>query len=119
MEREVSMSHPITRDEIKQLLDERAPVTIVEALPEKYYKHSHLPGALNMPHDQTRELAPSLLPDKDALIVVYCANQACQNSTIASQELIALGYRNVREYAGGKQDWVDAGLPVDTRRSAA
>ncbi len=113
------MPQTISRDEIKQLLDTGAPVTIVEALPEKYFKHSHLPGALNMPHDRTRELAPALLPDKDSLIVVYCANEACQNSTIAAQELTALGYRNVRAYTGGKQDWMDAGLPVETRRSAA
>jgi hypothetical protein len=23
-----------------------------------------------------------------------------------------MGYTNVRDYAGGKQDWIDAGLPV-------
>jgi rhodanese-related sulfurtransferase len=103
----------ITRDEIKSLLDEGRPVTLVEALPEKYWKHSHLPGAINIPHDRTHELAPQLLPDKDALIVVYCANEPCKNSTIASGELVSLGYRNIREYIGGKQDWIDAGLPVE------
>jgi rhodanese-related sulfurtransferase len=113
------MSETITREQIKQLLDTGEPVTLVEALPEKYFKHSHLPGALNMPHDRTRELAATVLPQKDALIVVYCANEACQNSTLAAQELTALGYSNVREYTGGKQDWVDAGLPVETLRSAA
>ncbi len=109
----------ITRNEIKALLDTGAAVTLVEALPEKYWKHSHLPGAINIPHDRTRELAPALLPNKDALIVVYCANEPCKNSTIASEELVALGYRNVREYVGGKQDWVDAGLPVEKGRAAA
>jgi hypothetical protein len=24
-----------------------------------------------------------------------------------------MGYKNVRDYAEGKQDWVDAGLPVE------
>jgi rhodanese-related sulfurtransferase len=109
----------IDRNEIKALLDAGAAMTLVEALPEKYWKHSHLPGALNIPHDRTAELAPSLLPDKDALIVVYCANEACKNSTIAAEELAALGYRNVREYVGGKQDWVEAGLPVEKGRVAA
>ena len=109
----------ITHDEIKTLLDEGAAMTLVEALPEKYWKHSHLPGALNIPHDRTAELAPSMLPDKDALIVVYCANEACKNSTIAAEELASLGYRNVREYIGGKQDWVEAGLPVEKGRVAA
>jgi rhodanese-related sulfurtransferase len=25
-----------------------------------------------------------------------------------------MGYTNVMDYAGGKQDWVDAGLPVES-----
>jgi rhodanese-related sulfurtransferase len=113
------MMQTITREEIKALLDEDGPVTIVEALPEKYFKHSHLPGAINIPHDQVGALAPAMLPNKEALIVVYCANTACQNSTIAARELTAMGYSNVREYVEGKQDWVEAGLAVETRRSAA
>jgi hypothetical protein len=24
-----------------------------------------------------------------------------------------MGYSNVREYAGGKQDWIDFGLPAE------
>ena len=113
------MTQTITRAKIKTLLDEGAPLTIVEALPEKYFKHSHLPGAINIPHDQIGALAPAMLPNKEALIVVYCANTACQNSTIAAGELAAMGYGNVREYVEGKQDWVEAGFPVETRRSAA
>jgi hypothetical protein len=29
-------------------------------------------------------------------------------------KLAALGYTNVRDYAEGKQDWIDAGLPVES-----
>jgi len=25
-----------------------------------------------------------------------------------------LGYTNVKDYAGGKKDWMDAGLPVES-----
>ena len=25
-----------------------------------------------------------------------------------------MGYENAYEYEGGKQDWVDAGLPIET-----
>ncbi|MCI3952504.1 MAG: hypothetical protein K0R53_2002, partial [Burkholderiales bacterium] len=28
--------------------------------------------------------------------------------------LLGLGYRNVSVYAEGKQDWIDAGLPVQS-----
>ena len=32
---------------------------------------------------------------------------------MAARELAALGYKNVREYAEGKQDWLQAGLPPE------
>ena len=113
------MTAQISRNELKTLLDSNQTVTIVEALPEAYYRQAHLPGAMLLPHDQVDELAPALLPDKDAAIVVYCANLPCQNSGIAAERLVELGYTNVREYAEGKQDWIDAGYPVERGRAAA
>jgi len=103
----------ITRQELKAKLDAGEPVAIVEALPEGYYRTAHLPGALPLPHDRVDELAPTLLPDKAATVVVYCANLACRNSTIAAERLVELGYADVREYAEGKQDWIDAGYPTE------
>ena len=107
------MSNTITRDELKSMLDRGEDVTIVEALPEQYYRKAHLPGALLLPHDQVDELAPTLLPDRAAAVVVYCANLPCPNSEIAAERLNELGYTNVREYAEGKQDWIEAGYPVE------
>lgn len=107
------MFRTITRQEIQQHLAATTPVTLVEALPEKYYRDGHLPGALHLPHDQIRQLAAQKLPDKNAFIVTYCANAPCQNSRIAAQALDALGYTNVAEYVDGKQDWVDAGLALE------
>jgi len=103
----------ISRDEIKTKLDRGDKFVLVEALPEQYYRKAHLPGAINLPHDQIGELAPRLLPDKSQEIVVYCANTTCQSSTIAAHHLAELGYTNVKRYVEGKQDWLDAGLPVE------
>lgn len=108
------MAPKITRDELKARLDRRDRPTLVEALPAKYFLDRHLPGAINIPHDQVDALAATLLPDKDAPVVVYCANGPCRNSGIAADRLIALGYRDVRDYHEGKQDWVDAGLPTES-----
>lgn len=101
---------PITRSEVQAKLE--ASATLVEALPAMYFEDAHLPGALNLPHDQVDELAPALLPDLDAEIVVYCSNAACQNSTIAARRLSELGYTRVFDYEDGKQDWIEAGLPT-------
>jgi hypothetical protein len=59
--------HTITRQDIKALLDQAAPVTLVEALPEKYWKHSHLPGAINIPHDRTHLAAGQGCADRGLL----------------------------------------------------
>lgn len=108
------MSRTITREELLRKLLSRSRPIIVEALPEKYYADKHLPGALNMPHDKVDALAPGLLPDKDAEIVVYCANVQCQNSHIAAHRLAALGYTNASVYREGKQDWEAASLPFES-----
>jgi len=106
------MHSKITRPQIaEKVLAGRA--VLVEALPQKYFADSHLPGARHLPHDQVDALAPQVLPDKDAEIIVYCANVQCQNSSIAAHSLTKLGYTNVAVYAEGKQDWLGAGLPVE------
>jgi rhodanese-related sulfurtransferase len=107
------MIQTMTREQLRAHLENGASLTLAEALPEKYYAAQHLPGAIHLPHDRVRELAPARLPDKDQTIVVYCANVNCRNSHIAAQELTQLGYRNVFVYAAGKQDWIDAGLPTE------
>jgi rhodanese-related sulfurtransferase len=106
------MAPKITRDELKALLD-RSEVTVVEALPEEYFAKEHIPGAIRVDHEQLDAQAPELLPDRGATIVTYCASLSCRNSEIAANKLIALGYTDVREYAEGKADWIEAGLPVE------
>jgi len=103
----------ITRNELKDALDLGAPLTLLEALPEKYYRHSHLPGAQLFPHDRARELAATLVADRDAAIVVYCASATCQNSHQAAQTLSELGYTDVRVYVEGKADWQAAGFALE------
>ena len=68
------MAKTISRDELKQKIDRGDSFTLLETLPATAYHHAHLPGAINMPPDQVAQLAPKLLPDKQADIVVYCAS---------------------------------------------
>lgn len=68
------MLKTISRDELKQKIDREDDFHLVETLPATTYHHAHLPGAINLPPDELSELAALLLPNKDAEIVVYCAN---------------------------------------------
>jgi rhodanese-related sulfurtransferase len=109
----------IYRDDIQAHIQAGTPMHLVEALSEKYYQDGHLPGAILLPHDEVRTRAETVLPATEDFIVVYCANTACQNSRIAAQTLASMGYTNVAEYEEGKQDWVEAGLPLEKDQVAA
>jgi rhodanese-related sulfurtransferase len=107
------MTDTITRETLERLI-EIGDVTVVETLRAEHFAQGHLPGAIHIHFEDVGARAPALLPDRDALIVTYCSNAACRNSDIAAAKLNALGYRNVRRYAEGKQDWLEAGLPLET-----
>jgi rhodanese-related sulfurtransferase len=68
------MINTISRDELRQKIERKDDFTLVETLPKTAYEHAHLPAAINLPPDQVNALAPTLLPDKNAEIVVYCAS---------------------------------------------
>jgi len=107
------MHKTITREEIKERMDSKQSMHIIEALPQQYFDDAHIPGAINIPHDEVRDRAEYLLPDKAAFVVVYCANSPCKNSKLATNTLLQMGYSNAFEYVEGKQDWIDAGYPIE------
>lgn len=107
------MAPTIARQELSALLASANPPLLLEALPAQYFDDWHLPGARNMPHDAVAELAPRLASHKTAPVVVYCASSTCQNSHIAANRMKQLGYSDVRVYAEGKKDWLEAGMPIE------
>lgn len=103
----------ISRTELVERLDRGGDFVLVEILSTSAYDQARLPGAINLPHDRLTELAATLLPDKTIEIVIYGAGPKCTDAQSAARELSDLGYQNVRDYAGGKQDWHEAGLRIE------
>jgi rhodanese-related sulfurtransferase len=68
------MEATISTDALKAKLDQKQKVFVIETLAPERYREGHIPGALNIPPEQIRELAPKLLPNKGAEIVTYCTN---------------------------------------------
>jgi rhodanese-related sulfurtransferase len=108
------MLKTIDLQQLRRRLYSPNPPTLLEALPERYYAQKHLPGAQLFPHDRVKELAPAVVPDRGTEIVVYCASRTCQNSRIAAQSLVQLGYGNVAVFEGGKQEWEENGMPLES-----
>jgi rhodanese-related sulfurtransferase len=107
------MTALITRDELKTAI-EAGTVTVLDTLGGDYYAQQHLPGALALVPSDAEAQAPALLPDRNAAIVTYCSNPACSNSGQVADRLTTLGYTDVRKYREGIQDWVEAGLPIES-----
>jgi 3-mercaptopyruvate sulfurtransferase SseA len=72
--KEVRMESTISTEDLKGKLDRKESIKVIETLAPERYREAHLPGALNIPPEQIKELAPQLLPNKDAEIVTYCTN---------------------------------------------
>ena len=62
----------ITRDELRAKIARGDAFHLFEVLGPMYFRKHHLPGARNMPPGEVGVLAPQLVPDKGAEIVVYC-----------------------------------------------
>lgn len=106
------MPKPISREELALRLRLGVPVTLVEALGYDWWADAHLPGAVNVPASAVGELAPRLLPDREAAVVVY-ASRSCAEAGPVAAALESLGYRHVHVYEAGKEDWIEGGLPVE------
>jgi len=68
------MESTISTKDLKTRLDDKDRITLVETLAPERYREAHLPGAMNLPPERIKELAPQLLPDKNAEIITYCTN---------------------------------------------
>ena len=106
------MPTQISRDDLHHLMTDGGRPVLVEALGAAYYADAHLPGAVNIPPGHVDRLAPALLPDRRAPIVVYCTRTGTSSHAVA-QRLEQLGYTAVAVYRGGKEDWVEHGLPLE------
>jgi rhodanese-related sulfurtransferase len=107
----------VDREQLCEQIERGGDVVLVDALPPISFASSHLPGAINIPPASVDERAPRRIPDRESEIVVYCTSPTCDASVEVGKRLLELGYRNVRHYPGGKDEWTAAGLPLEGGRA--
>ena len=66
------MTATITREALQEKIERGDRFHLFEVLGPQYFRKHHLPGAKNLPPSQVRELAPTLAPDREVEVVVYC-----------------------------------------------
>ena len=92
----------ITAEEAKAIMDTEEGYVILDTRTREEYDQGHIPGAIQISHDEITEKAEEVLTDKDQLILVYC--RSGRRSKIAAEALVELGYTNIKEF-GGIIDW--------------
>lgn len=92
----------ITAEEAKEIMDTQEGYVILDVREQDEFDEKHIPGAVLLPLGDVAEKAPAVLTDKDQLILVYC--RSGRRSKLAAEELVKLGYTNIKEF-GGIIDW--------------
>ena len=92
----------INAEKAKEIMDSGVEYILLDTRTDEEFASGHIEGAILIPEYEIAQRAPRELPDKEALILVYC--RSGRRSKIASEELVNLGYTNVKEF-GGIIDW--------------
>ncbi len=91
----------ITATQAKEMID-KGGVIIVDVRRQDEYEAGHISDAILIPNETIGTDAIAQLPDKEAVILVYCRTGI--RARDAAQKLADLGYKNVYDF-GGIADW--------------
>jgi rhodanese-related sulfurtransferase len=110
-DRERALPTHISREDLQARLAGPDRPALVEALGAGFYADAHLPGAINIPPGLVDRRA-ALILDRAVGVVVYC-RRSCTSAEAVARRLEELGFTDVAVYGGGKEDWVEHGLPIE------
>jgi len=73
-----------------------------------------IPGALSLGADEFDEKVSSLLDllPQDSILVVFCSGKGCESSREVAGFLRDAGFRHVKVFLGGWEEWTDSGYPT-------
>ena len=113
----------VTTQELKDWLDQKKDMLIVDVMPPDNFRKQHIPGAVNFElqrpeliqmSDKMRADFERLLgPNKDRTIVFYCGFTDCVRSHNGAMWATKFGYKNAYRQPGGIKAWLEAGYPVE------
>ncbi len=73
------------------------------------YAEGHVPGAVNVPHDQVATRMAEIPRDKD--VVLYC--RSGRRAQAAADVLASHGYKRMTHLEGDMPAWIERGRPVE------
>lgn len=101
--------------ELKDRIDEHKPIVVVDVRGEDAFRKGHVPGAINIPHEQW-SVTPLL--ERGKTHIVYCYNQQCHLAAKACLEFSKRGFK-VMELEGGMTAWEAFGYQIERQEIRA
>lgn len=102
------MLRNISTEELKGMMDSGQSFVIVNVLDNASYENEHICGSINIPVQEIEKDGPRLL-NRDETVVVHCSGPACTASITAGTKLETIGYKDIRVFRGGIEEWKKAG----------
>lgn len=87
-----------------------APFVLDVRTPEEFAR-GHVPGAVNIPHDQLPARVGELTAQREAEVVVYCERGG--RAGRAAETLAEAGFTGVRHLKGDMSSWRNDGRPTE------
>ena len=97
-----SVYRKISAEEAREIMESSENYILLDVRTEEEYREKRIGGAMLIPDYEITKRAETELPDKNALILVYC--RSGKRSANAAMELVNMGYANVYDF-GGILDW--------------
>src|SRR2546428_5859880 len=83
---------------------------IIDVREKDEWDEEHIPGAMHMSRGTIELDIEEKAPDSNAMIICHCGGGG--RGALATESLQKMGYKNVRNMAGGFQALKAAGLPT-------
>ncbi|MBI5493008.1 MAG: hypothetical protein HY893_08755 [Deltaproteobacteria bacterium] len=106
------MIRNISTEELKGMMDSGQSFVLVNVLDGSSYEKEHICGSINIPVQEIAIEGPGLL-NRGETVILHCSGPGCTASLSAATKLEAIGYRDIRVFEGGIEEWKKAGYCLE------
>lgn len=100
-----------TIGDVKMKLDRGERFHFIDVREDNEFAVDHAKGALHLGRGILERDIETVIPDKQAEIVLYCGGG--YRSALAAENLLKMGYANIASMDGGIRAWREAGYPIE------
>jgi rhodanese-related sulfurtransferase len=104
----------VSVNDVRKMIDNREKITILDVRDKEEFETGYIPGAINLSRGMLEFKISTLVPDKNASIIVYCGVDL--RGPLATETLNQMGYKNAVNIIGGLKAWKAAGYPIAKRQ---